>query len=529
MTNDPANIAALLRTLIVYAVCVVVAIIIGVLMTNPLTYSSLGFVGVMCAVLFLPILLRWHHPLMIICYCLPVYCFFLKGDPKLCLVMIALSFTISIVERALNQRHFLSVPQVTWPLMMMIVVVVITAKLTGGIGLKAFGSDVIGGKKYVFLVVGIIGYFALVARPIPPEKARLYITLYFGVGAISFIGDFYSILPGFFHPLFWLIPPSVVTASGTFEVGTTRLVNTGWAAVAVVNALIAAYGMRGIFLSGKLWRPAVFFICIMLIGVGGFRSGLVLTAFTVILQFFLEGMHRTRLMPVFIIGSLACAAALVPLAPKLPYTFQRTLAFLPSDWVHLSPEARLEAQGSLNWRIDMWNALLPQIPKHLLLGKGYAISAEDAQMMGQDVAFHSIDASQQGLALSSDYHNGPLSVILPFGLWGVIAFGWFLIASNWVVYRNFRYGDPSLRTLNTFLFTMYVVSTVDFLFLFGSLADGIGGFAGILGLSICINRGVCRIPAQVASSKLPVNIRFGNVRSRPRPALQNKTTGSQPL
>jgi len=529
MTNDPANIAALLRTLIIYAVCVVLAIIIGVLMTNPLTYSSLGFVGVMCAVLFLPILLRWHHPLMIICWNAPVSCFFLKGDPKLFLVMIALSFTVSIVERALNQRHFLSVPQVTWPLIMMIVVVVITAKLTGGIGLKAFGSDVYGGKKYVFLGMAIVGYFALVARPIPPEKARRYVTLFFLVGAISFIGDFYSILPGFFHPLFWLIPPSVFTASGTFEVGTTRLVNTGWAAVAVTSALIAAYGLRGIFLSGKLWRPAVFFICIVLVGFGGFRSALVLVGSTVILQFFLEGLHRTRLALVFIIGSLACAAALVPLAPKLPYTFQRTLAFLPRSLVHLSPAARMEAESSLQWRIDMWDALLPQIPRHLLLGKGYAISMEDAQLMGNDTTFQSIDASQQSLALSGDYHNGPLSVILPFGLWGVIAFGWFLIASNWVMYRNFRYGDPSLQTLNTFLFTTYIIATMDFLFLFGSLADGMAGFAGVLGLSVCINRGVCRIPAQVASSKLPVNIRFGNVRSRPRPALQNKTTGSQPL
>jgi hypothetical protein len=43
--NDPARIATVLRSLIVFVVCAVVAIIIGVMMTNSLTYSSFGFIG----------------------------------------------------------------------------------------------------------------------------------------------------------------------------------------------------------------------------------------------------------------------------------------------------------------------------------------------------------------------------------------------------------------------------------------------------------------------------------------------------
>ena len=129
--NDPAKIAAVLRSLVVYVICAVVAIIIGVMMTNPLTYSALGFVGALCAVLFIPILLRWHHPLMIMSWNTPIMVFFLKGDPRLCLVMIAISLTISIAERALNQQRFINVPTITWSLICLIGVVLITAKLTG--------------------------------------------------------------------------------------------------------------------------------------------------------------------------------------------------------------------------------------------------------------------------------------------------------------------------------------------------------------------------------------------------------------
>jgi O-Antigen ligase len=527
MNNDPAKIAAVLRSLAVYAACIIVAVIIGVLMTNPLTYSALGFVGLVCAVLFLPILLRYHYFLMIASWSTPITVFFLKGDPKLSLVMIALSMVISVTAHTLNQQRFINVPSIKWSLICLIAVVLITAKFTGGFGLKAFGSEVYGGKKYVFLIVAILGYFALVAQPIPTKRARLYVTLFFAGGVLGFIGDLYQISPGFLHPIFWIFPPSAFDPNFTF--GSTRLVGTGWAGTAMINVLIARYSLRGIFFTDKLWRPALFFFSIALIFLGGFRSALLLTGMTIMLQFFLEGLHRTKLLLVFALIGFAGIAAIFPLAPKLPYTFQRTLAFLPKEIIHLTPEARLEAQGSTDWRLDMWKALLPQVPKHLLLGKGYAITMEDLELMGQDSAFQNgSDASQQGLALSGDYHNGPLSVILPFGIWGVLAFTWFLTASLRVMYLNYRYSSPELQTLNTFLFTIYTIGSLDFVFLFGGLADGMGQFTGLLGLSIAINRGVCRAPVRPAHN-VPFNIRFRRHHSHPQPALPRATANENSL
>jgi hypothetical protein len=527
MTNDPANIAAALRTLALYAVCAVLAIIIGVLMTNPWTYTSLGFVGLVLAVLLVPVLLKWHQPLLIFCWFTPIMMFFIKGNPNLSLVMITISLVISVTERALGQTHFLNVPRISWPLFALIGVVLITAKLTGGLGLRAFGSEVYGGKKYIFLVVGILGYFALTARPIPLEKAQRYVSLFFLGGTLSCIQDFYQIMPGLLRPVYLLIPPLAINPEG-IQFGTTRLSGTGWAATAFVSFLIARYGIRGIFLSGKLWRPAVFFISIVLIFVGGFRSALLFTGLIIVLQFFLEGMHRTKLMPFFVASVLAFMAVAIPLGSKLPFTFQRTLAILPESWIHLSPDARLAAQDSTDWRIQMWQGLLPQIPKYLLVGKGYAISMEDFAVMGNDSAFRSADAGEQALALSGDYHNGPLSVIIPFGIWGAIAFVWFTVVSLHAMYRNFRYGDPALRIINTFLFTSYIVGTFGFYFIVGGLASGMLQFAGLLGLSVAINRGVCRAPAAVPAKVIPFN-RFKNIRrfvnSPPRPALQNKALG----
>jgi O-antigen ligase len=106
----------------------------------------------------------------------------------------------------------------------------------------------------------------------------------------------------------------------------------------------------------------------------------------------------------------------------------------------------MSADASTDWRLNMWGALLPQIPEHLLLGKGLAISTEefDEMMTGNEILQSSaerLDASQGSLALASDYHNGMISLILPFGVWGVLTVLWFLGAGIWVM--------PSTRRRNS--------------------------------------------------------------------------------
>jgi hypothetical protein len=395
--------------------------------------------------------------------------------------------------------------------------VAVTAKLTGGLGLRAFGSDVYGGKKYIFLIVAILGYFAIASRPIPPEKARKYVVLYFAGAFVCIVQDFYPISPHFLRPIFWVIPPNIYSTN-SFQVGTTRLAGTGVAAATMVNVLIAHYGLRGIFLSGKLWRPVVFFISFILIFLGGFRSAIIGATFVFLFVFFLEGLHRTRLLPFLVIFILAVGGLIIPLGSKLPFTFQRILSVLPPSVVQLRSDARGSADDSVEWRINLWKAVLPQVPKHLLLGKGYAISPEDYQSeMGAGAAVQSADPGQQALALSSDYHNGPLSVILPFGIWGAIAFVWFVAGSVWVMYRNYCYCSPELYSLNAFLFAMYVWVVISFYG--GSLATNTSAFTGLLGLSVAINRGVCRRTVEQPKN-IPFSVPLNRRRLRPASAPQ---------
>jgi hypothetical protein len=509
MNNAPA----IFRSLIIYAICVPLAIMVGYSLTNPLDYSTFAIYGVLGLILLLPILLRWHYPMMLLCFNASITVFFLKGDPSLGLVMMVLSLGLSTLERIISsEKHFIRVPQITWPLICLAMVVVFTAKLTGGFGLRSFGSEVYGGRKYIYLLAGILTYFAFSAQRISPKNARFYASLYLLSGVTAFVGDLYTITPSGLRFIYLFFPPSVYNTP-SFEVGVTRLGGVGGAAGTIFYWLLAMYGLRGVLLGGKLWRPVLFALAFSISCLGGFRTILFGNIFTLVMFFFLERLHRTKWLLVFVLAGTLGTVAIISLARYLPFTVQRALTFLPLD---LSPEARMSADVSTEWRIDMWKALLPQIPPHLLLGKGYAISTEDFQTMSE--SFRVVDASQQGLALTSDFHNGPLSVILPLGIWGAIVVLWLLIAAAWAMYCNYRYGDESLRTINIYFWVVCLHFIIRFFFIYGSLATDMMPVAGLIGLSIALNGGVRR-PAPLPVQARPPMVHPAKIPPHPRPAF----------
>src|SRR5205085_7863174 len=99
-------------------------------------------------------------------------------------------------------------------------------------------------------------------------------------------------------------------------------------------------------------------------------------------------------------------------------------------------------------------------------------------------------AAYEGSLMAGDYHNGPLSVQLPFGIFGSLLFLWFLGSSTHVLYRNFKYGDPALKNINTFFLASFLARAVFFLCFFGALFTDLISFASLVALSISMNRGV---------------------------------------
>lgn len=484
------NATAILRTLILYAICLPGAVVVGVLLTEP-TYSSswIGY-GALATLLCLPLLLRWHHPLLIFCWNLPLTVFFLPGLPAIWLPIMAVSLGISVLQRTLNKdMRFLPTPQITLPLIFLLAVTLFTAKMNGGIGLHSMGSDISGGKRYIFLICGILGFFAMKAQRVPTNRVMLYLGLFFLSGCFKIVGDLVSYVPRQLYFIFWLFPPDMQAAVGG---GEARFGGLSAAAQGIFFLMMAKYGIRGMFMPVRPLRIAVLVAFTALGLLGGFRLQLITFAMVFAIQFYLEGLHRTKMLPMFVFAGVFAAALIIPMADRLPFPVQRTLSILP---IHVSAAARADAQASSEWRVAMWKAVLPQVPQHLLLGKGYGLTDKDFTAM--TMATRSTDfAGDWVAAIAGDYHNGPLSVILPFGIWGAVVFLWLLIAGGWSMYANLRYGDSSLGTVNALLFALFLTRTFLFFFVAGSLYSDILVFVGYFGMSVCLNGGVCRRPAR---------------------------------
>src|ERR1019366_4116608 len=128
----------------------------------------------------------------------------------------------------------------------------------------------------------------------------------------------------------------------------------------------------------------------------------------------------------------------------------------------------------------------------------------DYDMMGggtfENLRDSHIDASEEGLALSGDYHSGPLGALMPFGIWGGIGILWLFGATWYVLYCNYKYGSPVLRTLNIYLLATCISSIIAFFFIFGSYKDCMASYGGMAGFSLAMNGGLARRPARAVSN-----------------------------
>src|SRR6266566_1029864 len=77
------NIAVLPKSLIVFAICIPLALLVGYLLATPTEFMSFGAIGIVLLALCTPLLLRWHYAALIFCWNANLTIFFLPGQPSL--------------------------------------------------------------------------------------------------------------------------------------------------------------------------------------------------------------------------------------------------------------------------------------------------------------------------------------------------------------------------------------------------------------------------------------------------------------
>ncbi len=492
------------RKLIVLGVLAPLAVLVGYLMATPDDSFAVVAVAMVVGFLSLPVVLRWHHAILIFSLNAALIVAFLPGSPNVWMLMTAASGGLTLLGRILDKnRRLVVVPSVTWPLVALGAVVLMTAKVTGGFGLRSLGGGTYGGKKYFYVWGAILAYFALSWVRVPLTRAAVSVYGYLLSGLTSVLSNLVYIAGPAAWVFYSFIPVDMALhqifedyAGGPGGERFTRLGGVAAAAQSLVPFLMLRFGIRGLLDFGRPWRLAALVAVVFLGALGGFRSNLVFIGLLFAVQFALEGLVRTRLFPALVLTGVLGFAALFPLARHLPMSVQRSLSIVPL--LPVSPAARWDAEQSSLWRLEMWSMVTPDIPRYFWLGKGFTASATDYYFT-QELVRRGKLSDQELMILAGDYHNGPLSLLIPFGIWGVLAFIWFAAASIRLLYRNYCYGDPRIRLINTFLFAYFLAKLVYFLGVFGAIHLDLLTFVGIVGLSVCLNGGLRR-PDDVAAA-----------------------------
>jgi len=484
------------RLVLAYIVAIPLALVLGYLVATPDTASvaALGFVLICLA---LPLFIQWNHALLIISWNSAFVVGFAPGQPQLWLVLAASSFGIALLNYVLGFKSFIRVPELLKPLVFLLVIILVTAWVRGGIGLKILGGSGYGGKKYIYLLGAFMGYFALTAQRISIGKSQRTVKWFF-LSALSFaMGNLIYALGPAFYVLYYFISPDSVGSQVAADWGQNvieRFGGLGPAASGLLAFILTRWGIRRMFEWNKPWRWLLL-IAVMVAGLfSGYRSlvGFLFALFFI--QFLIEGLWKTHLLPAMILLAMLVLAPALFFANKMPRAVQRSLAFLPLD---INADVRADTDASSEWRFQIWRLVWPEVPKYLLLGKGYALDPVELDMTTLAARTGAISNYEEAL-YAGDYHNGLLSVLVPFGLLGLVAFFWLLGAGIKVLYCNHRFGDARLKQVNGVLLSYFLTQCVFFFFVFGALNVQLVAFLGILGISVSLNNGVCRKEAPKA-------------------------------
>lgn len=474
--------------LLIYAAAIPVAVLIGMSAANPTSFGSLAMIAMVVGTLTLPLVLRYHHDLLILTWSSALVVFFLPGRPALALMLAGFSFMMAVLSRVMTGKPMLLPARtVVVPLIVLLVVVFATAMMRGGVGGKAFGAEMYGARRYAGVMFAVLGFLALISREIPRERAGLLMAFFLLSATSSALSDVaYALNMDY---LFLLFSTDVAFLQAVSEqVGSfVRFTGICWAAWAVFNYLLMRYGIGGLLDFSRPWRMAFALIAFGATMVGGYRSYIVLTAMLFTVLFFLEGLYRTKVLPMMLLITSLMVAAIVPNVRLLPLAIQRSLSILPLD---IDPVARHDAQGTLDWRFEMWKTVLPEVPKYLLLGKGFSYSGTDYYLTQEAYRRGMLRLSYEDTLVSGNYHQGLLTLVIPFGIWGVMAFGWFCWMALRALFRNLQFGDPRLLNVNRYLLAAFVTRLVFYLTIYGQFDLDLAIFTGFLGMSIALNGGI---------------------------------------
>src|SRR6266705_3081610 len=91
------NVRILPKSLIVFGICIPLALLVGYLLATPTEFMSFGGIAIILLILAIPLLLHWHYPILLFCWNANLILFFLPGQPSLWMLLAGMSLFFTVL------------------------------------------------------------------------------------------------------------------------------------------------------------------------------------------------------------------------------------------------------------------------------------------------------------------------------------------------------------------------------------------------------------------------------------------------
>jgi len=292
-----------------------------------------------------------------------------------------------------------------------------------GVGFAFLGSNVIGGMTYITMLSPVFVFLVLKDMTLSSRDIKSLVVAVAICGAIPFLVQFFVAYAG--AAFFWLtkffrfsVERIYGAATGADEFGQTRyetLVGFAFALLPLALVLMPKGGLL------KLMQRVLLVVCMVALLQSGFRRYMIGFAFIVSFYYILTSKSRAR--TITMLSGVAFGAVILAyiVAPMLPYTLQRAVAFLPG--INIDYRVLRDTTHSMDFRYDLWAICVKEMPQYLMIGRGLLLTLAEALYslqtitQGWDVAYY--------YYFIHGYHNGVLEVLLDLGLAGFASLGAF--------------------------------------------------------------------------------------------------------
>lgn len=303
-----------------------------------------------------------------------------------------------------------------------------------GIGIKALGSPLWGGSVYIILILGIVFMLFIDMLKI---STRSWLIAVLGMCALSLLPLVAQIALNLSHgSLYWLYnyvkPVGFLTetfqaqASGT---GVERY-NSGFAIVLLYVPLIL---FKKPFTGWALpITVGLAFLTLLVIALSGSRYIVLLALLFVGIWSMIGGRRLHWRLPLVLASVGFVALCLMAyFAIYLPMPVQRALSWVP--FANTSIEASISGTTTMDWRFYIWRRAINDLlanPQWFGIGQGLAFDPSGFE--GLDLAG---EFSHEWAFVCRAYHHGVLSLLLIFGIPGLVIGSGVLITTAW---RHFK-------------------------------------------------------------------------------------------